>query len=117
VEQVRLAAHDLVELELLARLRTPDDPLPPELLEEAERLLGAAGPEPATRLGLPDRSPAEEIRAAAVDAIARWRDRAADPLVGRATADAAELVARSCETVLAEMSAAARPGAGGEQQG
>jgi hypothetical protein len=117
LEQVRLEAHDLVELELLTRLRTPDDPLPPALRDEGERLLGAAGSEPEARLALPMGAGADRIRAVAADAVARWREVATDPLAGRGTADAADVIVRSCEALLAAASSGeARPGPGGGRQ-
>ena len=53
LERVRLASHDLAELDLLARLRAVDGPLPRGLQAEAARLLGAEGTAVAERLGLP----------------------------------------------------------------
>jgi hypothetical protein len=123
LERVRLSAHDLVELELLARSRAPDGPLPPPLLAEAERLLGAAGTDPAARLGLPADASRDELRAAAEEAVRRWRTEGAVPLLRRPTADAIDVVVRSGEEVLADLEelapgggsapAAAHPAAGG----
>src|SRR5439155_1603890 len=73
VERLRLASHELVELGLRARLRVPDGPLPATLRAEGERLLGADGPDAATRLGLPAGASDDEMRAAVLDAIERWR--------------------------------------------
>jgi len=72
---------------------------------EGERLLGADGPGTATRLGLPADAPAAELRTAALDAMARWQDAAADPLARRATRDAVAVVVQSCEAMLAELDA------------
>jgi hypothetical protein len=111
LERLRLSATDLAELELLARLRAVDGPLPSALLPEAERLLGAAGTGPAERLGLPAGTSREDLRAAAVEAVRRGRDEAADPLLPRAAADAMGVVVRSAESVLAGLDDD-EPGAG-----
>jgi hypothetical protein len=111
VELVRLSAHDLAELELLARLRGPDGPLPAQLRTEAEQILGGGGPSAADRLGLAAGAPVEEVRAAAAEAAARWRTAAEDPFADRPAVEAMELVARSCEELLAELEAGRSAGA------
>ncbi|WP_448641777.1 dynamin family protein [Geodermatophilus sp. URMC 63] len=116
VERIRLSSDDVAELALLAHTRAPGGPLPAALLTEGERLLGVAGTTPAARLGLPEGSPEGALRAAAVQALRRWREAAGDPLADRAAADAADVVVRSCEGVLAALadgSAGAGPGPGG----
>ncbi|MBB3086330.1 dynamin family protein [Geodermatophilus sabuli] len=102
VERARLAARELDELELLARSRAAGSPLPEPLRPDAERLLGAEGTTPAARLGLPEDADAAELRGAARAALDRWRAAADAPLATRATADAAAVVVRSCEALLAE---------------
>ncbi|MDK3255092.1 dynamin family protein [Blastococcus capsensis] len=106
VERLQIGTQELVELELLARSRAVDGPIPPEFRAEAERLLGAEGPDPADRLGLAADAPPEELRAAALTALDRWRARALDPLAGRPTVDACADLARSCEAVVATLDAA-----------
>jgi energy-coupling factor transporter ATP-binding protein EcfA2 len=101
LERLRLATPDLAELDLLARSRAAGSPLPEELRAEGERLLGAQGTDPAARLGLPAGTPDDGLRQPALDALTRWRDAAGDPLAGRAAADAAEVVVRACEALLA----------------
>ena len=110
LERVRLASHDLVELDLLARLRTADGPLPRDLQAEAARLLGAEGTTVSERLGLPADAAEDAVRTAALDAVVAWRDRAGDPLAGRATIDACEVLARSAAGFLASMDRADRDG-------
>ena len=108
LERVRLAAHDLAELELLARLRAVDGPLPEEQREEAARLLGGDGESAAQRLGLPPAgTPVAELRRAAVAARERWRAARDDPFAERPAVDAMDVVLRSCELVLAGLD---RPG-------
>lgn len=108
LERVRCGSQDLAELDLLGRSRAAGGLFPADVRVEAERLLGGAGSGPAARLGLPEETPAGELRAAAEEAAARWRARSADPLAPRAAVDAAEVVVRSCE----EVAAALGPGAG-----
>ncbi|MGH3937365.1 MAG: dynamin family protein [Pseudonocardiaceae bacterium] len=102
VERILAGAHEFAELRLLSALRSGAVVLPKtELLEEAERLLGGYGAAPAARLGLPPDSSPHELRPAVLDALARWRRRAENPLSGRATVDACRVVVRSCEGMMA----------------
>jgi hypothetical protein len=118
LERVRLAAHDLIELELLARLRAADSPLPDEVRDEAARLLGAEGDAPAERLGLPpDGTSPAELRAAAVTALERWQAARDDPFAERASVDAMDVVLRSCERVLAGLGGSDGPAGPGSADG
>lgn len=65
---------------------------------ELERLLLAATP--AQALGL-EGAPPDEVRAAALAGISRWRNRAATPLAEPALVEVCETAARSCEAVYA----------------
>jgi hypothetical protein len=103
LERVRLASHELDELDLLGRMHAVDGPLPRGLQDAAERLLGTQGSSPAERLGLPAGAADEEVRTAALAAVHGWRDRAGDPLARRATADACEVLARIAEGILARL--------------
>jgi hypothetical protein len=103
LERLQLSGHGLVELAVLARPSGPGDGLPEPLRAEGERLLGADGTGVAVRLGLPEDTPPEQLRAAAVDALTRWRSEAADPLAGRRAREAVEAVVRSCEATLAAL--------------
>jgi hypothetical protein len=117
LERLRLAAHDLTELDLLARLRAVDGPLPEPVRDEAARLLGAEGDGPAERLGLPpEGASVEELRTAAVSTLERWRVARDDPFAERASVDAMDVVVRSCELVLAGLPGHGS-GSGGAQPG
>jgi hypothetical protein len=111
LERVRLASHDLAELDLLARLRAADGPLPRGLQEEAARLLGAEGTQVTERLGLPAGAGEDEVRTAALAAVVAWRDRSDDPLARRATVDACEVLARTAEGFLARLDLPGEPDA------
>jgi hypothetical protein len=66
---------------------------------ELERLL--LGSTPAAALGLGNGAAADDVRAAALGAITRWRNRAADPLAMPALIEVCETAARSCEVYYA----------------
>jgi len=103
VERVLAGAHEFAELRLLSDLRSRVVKLPRELVDEAERLLGGDGGAPASRLGLAADIAPQELRAAALDALGRWRRRAESPLASRAVTDASRVIVRSCEGVLAAL--------------
>ncbi|KAA0021464.1 Isoniazid-inducible protein iniC [Antrihabitans cavernicola] len=92
--------HSFAELRLLGRLRTTAMVLPDDDLTELQRLVGGYGISPTRRLGIPDDSDASTQQTAAVDAVRKWRARAAHPLVDRFTANACGIGARSAEGVL-----------------
>ena len=97
------SAHEFAELRLLSSLRSRAVRLPPDLRDEAERLVGGSGSRIATRLDLDPEADEGVCRTAAGAALARWRRRAASPLADRATADACGVVVRSCEGMLASL--------------
>jgi len=69
-----------------------------------ERLLGADGPTPATRLGLEPGSADTDIRVALQNAIGRWQRRAENPLSSRDVAEASRVLIRTCEGMLVDVS-------------
>ncbi|MCU1437271.1 MAG: GTP-binding protein [Naasia sp.] len=99
-ERITAGDHGLRELALLGALRTEDRGLQPEVLGEAERLLGCDGVESAVRLRLADDATPGEVRAAAADAVRRWRTRAENPFTDRWTAELCRTVVRSAEAIL-----------------
>jgi hypothetical protein len=105
VERILAGAHEFAELRLLSTLRSGAIKLSPEVLDEAERLLGGEGGSAAARLGLDPAAAADPraMRAAALDAVTRWQRRAESPLSGRAVSDVARVVVRSVEGVLAQL--------------
>ena len=103
VERIFSGAHEFVELGLLGSLRTGAVSLPTEQRAEAERLLGGTGQAQFVRLGLAPSASPEEIREAATDAMTRWRRRAENPASTRPVADAARVIVRTCEGVLASL--------------
>ncbi|WP_018332929.1 dynamin family protein [Actinomycetospora chiangmaiensis] len=103
VERVFASAHEFAELRLLAALRARSVRLPTEARDEAERLVGGSGSRAAVRLGLDPDADDAACRAAAVEALGRWRRRGSSPLSDRATVDACSVVIRSCEGMLASL--------------
>ncbi|HEV7650950.1 MAG TPA: dynamin family protein [Actinophytocola sp.] len=100
IERILAGAHEFAELRLLGALRSGVVALPVPVAEEAERLLGGTGSAPATRLGLPDNVPREELQRAAFHALRRWQGQAENPIFGRRAADACRVVVRTCEGIL-----------------
>lgn len=104
VEQLRASAHELAELRLLDQCRSGDGPFADAEQVAAERLLGFEGNSPQVRLALGEDANSDQIRSAAMAELARWLDRAENPLTPRATADAARVLVRTCEGLLTRQS-------------
>jgi hypothetical protein len=102
LERIEAGAHELTELRLLNALRQSDLGFSEEEMEAAQRLLGAEGLDPAARVGLPEESGRPDVVAMARQALDRWRRRAEHPMSGRETVDAARILVRTCEGLLAE---------------
>lgn len=103
VERILAGAHEFAELRLLSTIRSGAVKLAPEVLQEAERLLGGDGGSAAARLGLEPGVGPDDLRAAALEAVTRWQRRAESPMSSRVVSDVARLVVRSCEGVLAAL--------------
>jgi len=106
VERILAGAHEFRELALLSALRSARVSFGSFGEEEdltAERLLGATGTLSTQRLGLGPNATIAEIRSSALDALRQWRTRAESPLIDRETAEACQVIARTCEGVLADM--------------
>jgi hypothetical protein len=118
VRDIQLAAHEFTEIALLQALRSGTIDVAGMDGPAAERLLGGDGAEPWRRLGLDPGAAPDEVAAAAVAAVDRWRRDAEHPLRSRAARDLAVAVVRSCEGLLAAAAtaraeAAAEAGVGG----
>jgi 50S ribosome-binding GTPase len=103
VERITAGAHEFAEIRLLNAHRAGLMRLRPEEAEELERLLGADGPDVAARLGLPADAYPTDLRSAAQEAMARWQTRAENPLSSREASDAARVLVRTCEGMLAAL--------------
>jgi hypothetical protein len=104
LERITAAAHEFDELRLLHALRTGAVAVHDDELDEMERMLGVAGTSAAARLGLAAESSPAEVHDALGVALARWRRRAESPLSTRPVADAARVLVRTCEGLLAAAS-------------
>ena len=58
---------------------------------------------PAAAVGLGPEAAADDIKRRALEGVARWRDRAADPLADPAVVEVFETAARSCESIYATL--------------
>jgi hypothetical protein len=103
VERLESGAHEVRELQLLKRHRTGASPFRPADWQEVEGLLGAYGTSAAERVGLARDAPVDDVRAALVAAHDKWQRRAESPLSSRALADAARVLVRTCEGLLADL--------------
>jgi hypothetical protein len=101
LERIMSGAHEFAELRLLTALRSGAVKLSKDERRQAERLLGGEGSAASARLGLDPVAEPRELRAAALEALSKWRRRAESPLTGRQVADSARVVVRSCEGLLA----------------
>jgi serine/threonine-protein kinase len=101
VERLESGAHVLRELQLLQRHRSGGSPFRPADWHEVEAVLGAYGTSAAERAGLPVDAPLPDVRAALVAALDKWQRRAESPMSSRALADAARVLIRTCEGLLA----------------
>ena len=103
IERVESSAHELKELSLLKEIRSGTLPIPESERDRVERLLGAAGPTPASRLGLPEDASVDQLRRALDEQAALWRGRAESPLSSRKLVQAARTLVRTCEGLVAEL--------------
>jgi hypothetical protein len=100
LDRIRAEAHELAELDVVDALREGRTGLSDGERDAAERLLGAAGTDPRSRLGLARDAGRPEIAAAAAEQLACWQRRAANPLAGVEVRKAAGVLVQVCERLL-----------------
>lgn len=100
-ERLLANSHEWNEMRLLSALRAGQVRFPRSMQIEAERLLGAAGADPPSRLGQNSRISEADLAAHATDALVRWREHLVNPMNDRQHRDAVRVVLRSCERLLA----------------
>lgn len=98
LERLVSSAHELAEIRLLDLIRSGASGLSDEQVVDAGRLLEAGPVE--RRLGVEAGADGPAVRAAALDALTRWRTLAEHPLASRAARDSAGVVVRTCEGLL-----------------
>jgi hypothetical protein len=103
LEQLVVSAHEFRELRLLAALHGGRTALPDPLADEARRLVGGVGTGLAARLGF-DREPTgPELHGAVSEALRRWQEQAENHALGTGQRQAARVVVRSCEGMVAQL--------------
>jgi hypothetical protein len=105
VEYILVTTHEFRELRLLAALQDPELGLDAELTAEAQRLAGANGIGLTARLGVDHDAGGAELWGLSSQALHRWQNQAEDPLLSLDQRRAAGVVVRSCEAMLAQLSA------------
>jgi GTPase SAR1 family protein len=108
LERIRSGAHELTEASSLNLLRSGSVSLAERRLPELERLLGAEGLDPRSRLGLPPDSADQQLRDAALQALERQQKYAESSLGGQEARAFARVAVRTCEGMLAELGAPGR---------
>ncbi|MGQ0480363.1 MAG: ATP-binding protein [Pseudonocardia sp.] len=112
LEQVRAGTHELAEMELLDALADGSILLHGDDRAGAERLLGLTDDRPTARLGLAADATPDDIRAALTDQLTYWRRQSGHPAVTSSTRRAAEILVRTCESLLSR-AAGDRPSTAG----
>ena len=102
-ERIGASTHAFRELRVLAALRSGWVSGKPEVLVEAERLVGGSGTQLWQRLGLEGDVDRETTLRAADAALERWQRRAESPMTGNQLVAAARVVIQSCEGMLAQL--------------
>jgi hypothetical protein len=106
IEEVEASAHDIAELRLLDLVWGGTVEFSDQERIEAERVTGEAAT--AARAGCPPDASADDIRAAAIAGVGRWRERAASVLADRQTSACCETMARTYEGLYAAAGARGR---------
>lgn len=101
LERIFASAHELVEIRLLNAVRLGTAGFAESEVAGVERLLGLEGGAATRRLDLPASAPPEEIRHRALSELGRWQQRAESPMSTRDAVDAARVLVRTCEGILA----------------
>lgn len=106
-ERAVASTHDFAELRLLAALQAGRLTFPNDLAATAERLAGGSGTGIPERLGIDGEATESDVRNAVYDELGLWRAQAESPLLGAAERAAARTVVRTCEGMLADLTATA----------
>jgi dynamin family protein len=101
VDRLEASSQALAMLRLLHLVLSGQIALRADERAEIERL-SASGTAAAERLGLATGAPRDEVQAAAIAGIERWRSRAGNPMSDRQTIEAAEIVSRAYEEIHAQ---------------
>lgn len=97
LERIGASAHEFTEVHLLNAVRSGALKFRPAEVDELERLFGSIGGPRHVRLGV---GPDDDLAAAVLAGVDRWRRRAENPMTALDLADAARAVARSYEGLM-----------------
>jgi hypothetical protein len=100
-ERLLANSHEWNEMRTLSALRAGQIHFPRPMRIEAERLLGASGTDPRSRLGQDAQVPDTDLALHATEVLARWREHLVNPMHDRSHRDAVRVVLRSCERLIA----------------
>lgn len=103
-ERILGSVHAFRELRVLSAIRSGWVTGKPEILDDAERLVGGTGTTAAQRLDLPADADAGSLLSGASAALERWQRRAESPLTNHDLVAAARVVIQSCEGLIADLS-------------
>ena len=106
LERIMASTHEFAEVRLLGAIRAAHVNLPGSDLTRAELLLGVSGTLAHQRLGAESDTSARELAALATEQHSYWHSLAENPLMARDAAEAARVLTRSCEGLIAAAHAA-----------
>ena len=106
LERVTASVHEFAEVRLLNALRAGQVALPAADLERAERLLGIGGTFAHERLGADADTQPAELAALALTQHSYWQTLSENPLLSRDATEAARVLTRTCEGLIAGAQAA-----------
>ena len=106
LERITSSVHEFAEVQLLNGLRSGYVTLSESDVQRAERLLGAAGGLAHQRLDAEESTTAAELGRLALDQHSYWQRLSENPLMSRDAADAARVLTRTCEGLIAASHAA-----------
>ena len=101
LDRIRSEAFELTELDVVDVVRAGELDLPDGERPVVERLLGACGDDPRSRLGLAAGASQQEVVRAATEQLARWQRQAANPLSGVDLRKVSGVLVHTCERLLA----------------
>jgi hypothetical protein len=106
IERIEVGAHTFQELRLLDSIRSGAIPFSADQAD-AERILGEAGDSLTTRLGLPPDADGETISQSLIVQLNHWHRFAEAPNAPEEVRNAARVLIRTCEGLLAGLAAKA----------
>ncbi|GAA5110525.1 ATP-binding protein [Pseudonocardia adelaidensis] len=100
LDRIRSGAFELTEMDVVDVVRAGELDLPDGERPVVERLLGAGGTDPRSRLGLAPGASQQEVSRAAAEQLARWQRHAANPLARVDLRKVTDVLVQACERLL-----------------